>query len=108
MGATVGFLALALPNQYQAKAGQPRAIACPLDFPDHEARGWPGNHAGALTDPEQADCERKEAKDEQQVAHGFSSGRFLFGPVGSYYRKPDSFVTRYFRYKKAPDEAGAF
>src|ERR1700731_3250325 len=45
-------LPLALPDQDQAERGQRRAVAGPLDLPDHEARLRPVDHAGALTDPE--------------------------------------------------------
>src|SRR6478672_4409582 len=63
----------ALPDQDQAERGQRRAISGPLDLLDHETRRGPVDHAGALTDPEQADGERQQANDQQQFAHG----RFL-------------------------------
>src|ERR1700761_2671624 len=62
-------LALALPDQDQAEAGQRRAISCPLQLADHEARGRPFDHAGALADPEQADGQRNQADDEKHLAH---------------------------------------
>src|SRR5665213_3147293 len=64
------YLTLALPDQDQAEAGERRAIAGPLQLADHEARRRPFHHAGALADPEQADGQREEADDQQQLAHG--------------------------------------
>src|SRR5437763_23765 len=55
----VGPLAFALPDQDEAERGQRRAVPGPLDLIDHEARWRPGDRTGALTDPEQADGERK-------------------------------------------------
>src|SRR6266851_9428731 len=65
-------LALALPDQDQPKRSQCRAISGPLDLVDHEARLRPGDRAGALADPEQADGERQKADDQEQLAHRFS------------------------------------
>src|SRR3954452_23399475 len=65
-------LTLALPDQDQAKRGQRRAVAGPLDLVDHEARLRPGDRAGALADPQQPDGERKEADDQKPYAHRLS------------------------------------
>src|ERR1700761_365545 len=65
-----GWSALALPDQDQAEAAQRHAVAGPLDLLDHEARGRPVDHAGALADPEQSDCERKKSRDQKYFAHG--------------------------------------
>src|ERR1700686_677776 len=65
--------ALALPDQDQPEGGQRRTVAGPLKLSDHEARFRPVDCAGALADPEQADGEREQAKNQKQLAHGISS-----------------------------------
>src|SRR6185437_2166105 len=72
-------LSLALPDQHKAEAGKRGAISRPLDLPDHEARGWPPDHARALADPQEADGQREQANDEQHVSHGVSSRDAVFG-----------------------------
>src|SRR5437868_6115345 len=64
-------LAIALPDQDQADGGEHGAISGPLQLIDHEARWRPGNHAGALTDPQQADDKRQKADDRKRSGHGF-------------------------------------
>ncbi len=49
--------------------GQRRAVPSPLGLADHEARGRPGDYAGALADPEQPDRESEEADDRKPSAH---------------------------------------
>src|SRR5204863_8459388 len=63
----------ALPDQDQPDGAEHRAIACPLQLIDHEARRRPGDYAGALADPQEAYGECKEANDQERSAHGFSS-----------------------------------
>src|ERR1700676_2241943 len=63
--------ALALPDQDQAQCSERRAISGPLDLPDHETRCRPGDHAGALTDPQKPQGKREKAYDQKQGAHGF-------------------------------------
>src|SRR5882724_7241201 len=53
--------ALALPDKDQAQGSERRAIAGPLDLPDHEARCRPGDHTGALTDPQKPQGKREKA-----------------------------------------------
>src|ERR1700694_3690317 len=62
--------ALALPDQDQAESSERRAISGPLDLPDHEARCRPGDHAGALTDPQKPQGKREKAYDQKHCAHG--------------------------------------
>src|ERR1700733_7035439 len=69
-------LALALPDQHQAKASQSSTVAGPFELPNHEARSRPRDHAGALADPQHADGERDQAEHKQQVTHGVSSVAF--------------------------------
>src|SRR5215213_6667787 len=64
-------LAVALPDQDQADGAEQRAIAGPLQLIDHEARPRPGNRAGALTDPQQANGKRQKADDRKRSGHGF-------------------------------------
>ena len=47
-----------------------RAVPGPFGLPDHEAFLRPCDHAGALTDPEQADRKSDEAGEEEQGSHG--------------------------------------
>src|ERR1700687_4974114 len=72
-GVRAGVLALARPDQDQAERGQRRAVAGPLNLFDHETRRRPVDHPQALADPEQADGEREQAKDQKQLAHGSPS-----------------------------------
>src|SRR6267143_5597793 len=122
-------LALALPDQDQADGGQRGAVSGPPDLADHEARLGPLDHAGALTDPEQPDGEREKANHQKQVAHGIClvrsrpCGPARCGQSGARFgarqgagaalanRRTTSFCDsrdHKKRYKKAPDDAGAF
>src|ERR1700676_2582132 len=67
-------LAPALPDQNQAERSQRRAVSGPLDLFDHETRCRPGDHAGALADPQCTDREREQADDQKQFAHGVFLG----------------------------------
>src|SRR5207245_3403376 len=64
-------LAVALPDQDQADGAEHGAISGPLQLIDHEARWRPRNHAGTLTDPQQADRKRQKADDRKRSGHGF-------------------------------------
>src|SRR5882724_7408688 len=66
-------LTLAPPDQDQADRGQSGAVISPLYLADHEARRRPIDRAGALTDPEQAECDREEAGDQKRLTHGVPS-----------------------------------
>src|SRR5689334_3352398 len=68
----VSVSALALPDQDQSDRGEQGAIFRPLQAADHEARGGPGDRAGALADPEQPDRKREKTKRDEQPAHGLS------------------------------------
>src|ERR1700732_2180546 len=63
-------LAPALPDQNQAEHSQRRAVSGPLDLFDHETRCRPGDHAGALADPQCTDRQREEAEDQQIFVPG--------------------------------------
>src|SRR5580704_15463174 len=78
--------ALALPDQDQAQRRQRGAVAGPLDLPDHEARLWPVDRAGALADPKQACEEREQTDGQKQSAHGSSVG---VGRAAIAQRKPE-------------------
>src|SRR6478609_6347866 len=81
-------LLVALPDQHQPEARHGRAIACPLQLVDHEARSGPGHGARALADPEQADGEGKQACDQQKSAHMIlPMGPSLSRPAASTFRR---------------------
>jgi hypothetical protein len=73
---------LALPDQDQADGGERCAIPRPLDLFDHEAGLRPVDHAGALTDPEQANGERDKTDYQKQLTHPF----FLVRAIRARYR----------------------
>src|SRR5262245_40993538 len=52
---------LALPDQDQSDGREKGAVFRPLQAADHEARRRPGDRAGALADPQQADRKREKA-----------------------------------------------
>jgi hypothetical protein len=57
-------LSAALPDQDQAERHRRGAISRPCELVDHEARSGPGDGTGALTDPQQADCEQEQAANQ--------------------------------------------
>src|SRR5205085_2821612 len=54
-------LAPAAPDQDQPDHSQRRAVIRPMNLADHEAGLRPGDDAGALADPEQADQQREDS-----------------------------------------------
>src|SRR3954451_16341201 len=66
-------LAPAAPDQDQPDHSQGRAVIGPLNLADHEAGLRPGDDAGALADPEQADQQREDSGDPHSQTSSKSS-----------------------------------